>query len=298
MLGFSVLGGLSASLIWTSTIATIGHWFSARRGLATGLATTAGGIGGIIFPILIQTLIPQVGYPWAVRIIAFICVGFSSAGVALMSTRLPSNTAKKPRFDFQGFTDKRFTLTIAAIFVIDLAVLVPPSFITTYALAHGVNRAFSYQLLAILNAASVIGRGLPGIIADRWGRFNVMILSSLGCTLLIVALWMFAGDSVVAITMFSILFGASSGTAYSLTPVCVSQLCRTENYGTRYGTAYGIVSFATLAGIPVSGLILSGNGGGNYRGLIWFCGILYAIATGLFTLARAIGTGWKLLKIY
>ena len=296
MLGFSVLGGLSASLIWTSTIATIGHWFSARRGFATGLATTAGGIGGIIFPLLFQTLIPRVGYSWTILIIAFICSAFSVISISLMSTRLP--THRKPIFDFQGFRDKRFTITIAAIFIIDLAVLVPPSFITTYAIAHKVEPNYSYQLLAILNAASVIGRGVPGLIADRWGRFNVMILSSLGCTLLILALWMFAGDSVIAITAFSILFGIFSGTAYSLTPVCVSQLCRTEDYGTRYGTAYGLVSFATLLGIPVSGLILGSGDGGNYGGLIWFCGGLYAVATGSFALARAFGSGWKLLTIY
>lgn len=296
MLGFSILGGLSASLIWTSTIATIGHWFSARRGLATGLATTAGGIGGIIFPLLLQTLIPRVGYSWTILIIAIICIVFGAIAVTFMSTRLP--TERKPIIDFQGFRDKRFTITIAAIFIIDLAVLVPPSFITTYAIAHGLEPSYSYQLLAILNAASVIGRGLPGLVADRWGRFNVMTFSSLGCTLLILALWMFAGDSIIAITAFSILFGIFSGTAYSLTPVCVSQLCRTEDYGTRYGTAYGLVSFATLLGIPLSGLILGSGSGVNYKGLVWFCGGLYAIATGLFALARAFGTGWKLLKIY
>ncbi len=250
-----------------------------------------------MFPIIIQALIPRIGFHWTVRLIAAVCLAFSALSIALMTTRLPT-TPRKPRFDFQGFIDKRFTITIAAIFVIDLAVLVPPSFITTYALAHGVDPAFSYQLLAILNAASVIGRGLPGLIADRWGRFNVMILSSLGCTVLILALWMFAGDSIVAITAFSILFGAFSGTAYSLTPVCVSQLCQTKDYGTRYGTAYGLVSFATLAGIPVSGLILGSGGGGNYKGLMWFCGALYALATGLFALARAFGSGWKLLKVY
>jgi len=298
MLGFSVLGGLSSSLIWTSTIATIGHWFSARRGLATGIATTAGAIGGIIFPLMIQALIPRVGFAWTMRILGFVSIGFNGVAFALMSTRIPPSVVKKPRFDFQGFKDNRFTLTIAAIFVIDLAVVVPPYFITTYALAHQVDPSYSYQLLAILNAASVIGRGLPGMIADRWGRFNVMIISSLSCTFLILLLWMFAGNSTVAITMFSILFGIFSGTAYSLTPVCVSQLCRTEEYGTRYGTAYGLVSFATLAGVPVSGLILATGGGGNYKALMWFCGALYALATGLFSLARGLGSGWKLSMVF
>lgn len=74
--------------------------------------------------------------------------------------------------------------------------------------------------------------------------------------------------------------------------MCVSQLCRAEEYASRYGTAYGVVSLATLAGVPLSGCILSVGGGGGYEALILFCGATYALSTGLFVVARGVSGGW------
>lgn len=307
MLSFGILGGASSSLIWTSSIATVGHWFLDRRGLATGLATTAGPVGGVVFPLVIQKLIPAIGFAWAVRVIGFICLGLGLVGISLMKTRLPPDRSVKRAFNLRGFKDIRFILTILAMFAIDWAVLIPPAYLTTYALAKGVNSSLSYQLLVILNTTQIFGRALPGLIADRWGRFNTMILSSLACTIAILALWLRAGSNVGAIIGFAALYGLFSGTAYSLTPVCVSQLCETEEYASRYGTAYGFISIATLAGIPASGAILGGGGGGGgsgqddgegFRGLILTCGMAYLASTVLFTLARGVGGGWKVQKVY
>lgn len=54
------------------------------------------------------------------------------------------------------------------MFTIELAVLIPPAFITIYAIAKGVDVGTSYKLLAIMNFASIAGRGLPGFLADVW----------------------------------------------------------------------------------------------------------------------------------
>jgi len=106
----------------------------------------------------------------------------------------------------------------------------------------------SYQLLVFLNATTVICRGLPGFVAKMWGRFNMMIVSSFASTIMILSLWMFTGDNLALLVTFTVLFDIFSGTAHSLTPVCVAQLCQQENYATRYGTAYRIAIFATLIG--------------------------------------------------
>jgi sugar phosphate permease len=52
-LSFSVLGGISSSTLFTPPIAAVCHWFNIRRGWATGVACTAGGLGGVIFPLII-----------------------------------------------------------------------------------------------------------------------------------------------------------------------------------------------------------------------------------------------------
>ena len=58
---YSVLNGLGGCLINTPCVASIGHFFLVRRGNATGIAMTSGSIGGIVFPLMLQRLIPMVG---------------------------------------------------------------------------------------------------------------------------------------------------------------------------------------------------------------------------------------------
>lgn len=226
------------------------------------------------------------------RVFALMSACSFALGLGLIKTRLPRNAHARLLMDWRGFRDVRFLLTMSAIFILDWAVLVPPAYITMYASATRL-QPLSDHILAVLNAASIFGRGLPGPVADRVGRFNVMIICSAMCTVSILGIWQTVGAESSGLVAFAVLYGFFSGSAYSLTPVCVAQLCRTEEYASRYGTAYGVVSIATLAGVPLSGLILRTGSGTNYPALIWFCGAAYAASTVLFVVARGVSSGWK-----
>ena len=261
------------------------------------MVTSAGPIGGIVFSLMFQQLEPRIGFGQTVRAIAFVCLGMGGIAMSLMRARLPSSHTIKWNANFMIFTDIRFILTIVAIFFIEFACFIPSTYITTYALSKGVDSSLAYQQLAIMNAAQIPGRTVPGWLADRWGRFNVMILSSTPCAIIILAMWLPA-DSAAAITMFSVLFGFFSGTAFSLPPVCISQLCKTEDYGSKYGTAYLFLSPATLIGIPIAGAVLNTQGGLNFPGLILLCGFVYLMSAVFFALARVSGAGWKIEKVF
>ncbi|KAF5718834.1 monocarboxylate transporter 2 [Fusarium mundagurra] len=297
MLAFGCLGGLSSSIIWTTSIATLGHWFMQNRGLATGLATTAGGIGGLCYPLAFSHLSRHIGFAWTMRCFALFTLLCFLASLPLLKTRLPANPTSRLVLDWKGFKDTRFTLTMVAIFILDWAVLVPPAYITTYTSFHKLND-LSPNLLAILNSASTLGRCLPGIVADRLGRFNVMIICATLSTLSIFCLWLQARSNAAVVISFAVTYGFFSGTAFSLTPVCVAQLCKTEEYATRYGTAYGVVSFATLAGVPISGLILGTSDGNHYNALVLFCGTAYAVSALLFLFAKGVSNDWRLLSVF
>lgn len=60
MIVFGVLGGVGTSLIFTPAVSAIGHWFYVKRANATGIAAAGGSVGGIIFPLMLQQLFPQV----------------------------------------------------------------------------------------------------------------------------------------------------------------------------------------------------------------------------------------------
>ena len=245
ILVIGVLGGIGASLVFTPAIAAVGHYFYARRGVATGIAATGGSIGGIAFPLILQALIPRIGWGWATRAVALIClIAFGFANL-LIRSRLPQKPFSKENVlpNFRIFRDMRFTLTTAAIFLIEWGLFIPISYISSYSLDHGFSTEFSYQILSVLNAGSFFGRCVPGLFADHLGRFNILIATVAMCVLCNSCLWLPANNSLALLVIYALLFGFASGSNISLTPVCIGQLCKTENYGRYYATCYSIVSF-------------------------------------------------------
>ncbi|KAJ8103781.1 major facilitator superfamily domain-containing protein [Lipomyces tetrasporus] len=300
-LSFSVLGGISCSLLFTPAIAAVNQWFNVRRGLATGIATTGGGFGGVIFPIVVRDLIPKVGFGWALRIVGFICLVTSTLAVLCLRTRFPSNKASSATIDLSSFKDRRFAATACATFMIEWALQIPQTYFTSFALYKNVDSTFAYQMIAILNGASVLGRWLPGYIADRFGRFNTMIATIFMCAVFSLSLWMASaavdGTNTGLMIAYMVCFGFASGSGISLTPVCLAQISDMREYGKRYGTTFSFASLGTLTGVPIAGAILKAQNG-RYEGLIGFCGACYMVCLMFLILARGFGGGWKLRTVY
>ena len=244
MLTIGVAGGLGTSLIFTPSLSAISHFFYRKRGVATGIAAGGGSIGGVLFPLILQELFDSVGFAWATRVVALICLVCLLTACFLVNSRLPQKPFSRENItpDLMILREPEFLLTTLCIFFIEWGLFVPITYITSYALANGVSTGLSYQLLAILNAGSFFGRLLPGYLADRIGRFNVLILTIALCLMSNACLWLPAKRNTAMLIVYASVFGFASGSNISLTPVCIGQLCKTENYGRYYATAYTIVS--------------------------------------------------------
>jgi len=297
---YSVLNGLGGALINTPNIASIGHFFLVKRGNATGIAMTSGSIGGIVFPLMLQRLLPTVGFAWSMRIVGFILLFLLIIANILLRSRLP----KKPMTSFRSmspdlsvFKDLPFAFVTIGIFLMEWGIFVPLTYITSYSIAHGHSTAFGYQVLAILNAGSFFGRFFAGIVADMIGRVNTLILSILLCIIACFALWLPAGDSSAMIIVFAVIFGFVSGSNLSLSPVCVGQMCKTEHYGRYFATCWMVVAFATLTALPLAGALLTALEG-DFWGLIVFAGLSYVAAAAALIAARVLKVGWKIRVVY
>lgn len=284
-------------MLFTPSVAAIGHWFSKRRGTATGIAATGGAVGGVVFPLVLDALIPKVGFAWSTRVLGFIYVGLCVIACVLVRSRLPpaKNATAKP--DFRIFRDPAFAVTVMGVYLLEWALFVPLAYISSYALQQGFSSDFSYEALVILNVGSIFGRWLPGFYADIIGRYNTMILTTILTVVSVLGIWLPAGGTKAGLVVFALLFGFASGSNISLTPVCVGQLCRTEHYGRYYATCYTIVSIGCLTGIPIVGEILASNHG-DYWGLIVFVGVCYVGGLAAFVAVRMLRTGWKLRVVY
>ncbi len=157
-----MLNGTGASLLFTPSIAAVGHFFRERRGLATGVASTGGSIGGIVFPLMLQALFARVGWGWAMRCLGLVCLTLCAAANLLIRSRLPPARNASSHPDFRILADAAFLLTTAGIFLLEFALFIPLTYVSSYMLARGFDEAFAFQILPVLNAGSVVGRALPG----------------------------------------------------------------------------------------------------------------------------------------
>ncbi|KAF2765456.1 MFS general substrate transporter [Teratosphaeria nubilosa] len=309
MLVFSVLGGVGTSLIFTPAISAIGHYFLIGRANATGIAAAGGSVGGVIFPLMLQSLFPKVGWGWATRVQGFIFIILLIVANLLIRSRLPPKPGGSVLPDFKVFRQPAFLLATVGTYFLEWGLFIPITYLASFALqSHAMSSSFSFQIIAIFNAGSSLGRWAPGYLADKFGRYNTMVATIILCMSSSLALWLPAtvlanqagtsNTTILGLTVsYAVLMGFASGSNISLTPVCVGMLCATEEYGTYFATCYTIVSFGTLTGVPIAGAIISATGG-TYFGVAAFTGLCYVCAGVAFGAVRIMQVGWKVRALY
>ncbi|KAK4237898.1 riboflavin transporter MCH5 [Achaetomium macrosporum] len=265
--------GIGAGLLFVPTVSLIPTWFSTRIGLAVGLASSGSSLGGVIYPIVLSRLIAQVGFPWAVRSVAFIALATFVLPLAVLRMRV---RAPRPRavVDWSAFRDAPFMLFTLAVLVVFIGQTVLLFYVSFYPANRGLtDSGLAFYVAAIFNAGSTLGRILPNALSDRIGVFNTMAPLTL---LMGVALFCFlAVRNAAGMVVIAVFAGFLSGVVIALPPVCFRVL--TENkamIGTRVGQGFAIAGLGLLLAGPSAGTIL-----GTAEPLDWTRLWVYAGAT-------------------
>jgi MFS family permease len=129
-------------------------------------------------------------------------------------------------------------------------------------------------------------------LADKYGRFNVLIIAMIVTTILVLGMWI-PVSSNAGLIVFAGLFGFTSGCIVSVIPACVAQLSDVRQIGVRTGTLFTFVAIAVLVGSPIGGqLIILDNGG--FVKLQVFSGVMMAAGCVPFIALRMIIAEMKL----
>jgi MFS family permease len=281
MLAQGVLTGVADGLLMFPSLAAAPQYFHKKRGAAMGLAIAGSSLGGVIFPIALGKMLTEtsLGFAWSMRICGFIMVPFLAFACFAIRPRLPPR--KTNFFLPEAFKMPLFNTLLAANFCLFIGMFTPLIFIPTYAVTKGVDPTLAAYLVAILNAASIVGRIVPGVLADRLGRLNMLIAAGLS-TGILVLVWPKA-EGTAGIIAFSVFFGFCSGAIISGGSVALS-LCPEDpkDTGTYLGQGLGVASLATLVGPPVTGAMLDKYHGFTeiaiFGGVLTLAGTTFAIA--------------------
>ncbi|KAI5958972.1 uncharacterized protein KGF55_005626 [Candida pseudojiufengensis] len=303
ILSFIALG-LGNGIGMAPLVSVISHFFFNKRGVCTGIATSGGSVGGLMFPLMLRKLYVSVGYVWALRILGFTCLGCMISSVLLVKERfrrinkkstieVEINTLDKLKsevLEFIKIKDIKFVFVILGGFFAEFSLVLIVTYFANYAIAQGLSESESLLLLTIWNAVGIAGRWLPGLASDYFGRFNVNVVMLIMYTLSILVLLLPFGHNHKILYAFAVLGGISSGCILTLLPACLSQITRTDQLGKRYGLLNFYLSLANLFGIPIAAAILDTN----YNNLIIFIGCLSIAGLVFWTAARVSIVGVKL----
>jgi MFS family permease len=297
LLSQGICTSLGMSAIYVPATALLAGWFDKKRGMAYGIATSGSSLGGVILPIMISRLIPQVGFPWAMRSSAFLVLGLLAIANMTVASRLPPDPKPMSRQAILGpFFDLKLMLVNVGFLLMTFGVFVPINYITVESLTHGVTFELSQYLIATMNAGSLFGRIFAGLVADFFGAYNTFISVSALAGVLVLALYIPASNSA-AVFAFSVLFGFTTGAYIALLAPLVVKISPLSEAGYRIGLLFCLSSVSGLVTNPIAGTIIE-RWHGDYTGMKIFSGVMLLAGTALVLLARLLATGWRINAIF
>lgn len=140
-------------MVFYPAMSTVGTWFHRNRALAFGVMAAGSSLGGVIFPIMVDKLVDEVGFAWAMRISAFLILGLLIYANLTIKSRIPPN----PRpWSIREFIDPLkeipFLLVVSASFLFFFGMFLPFTYIILEAEHEGMSHDLAAYLISILNA--------------------------------------------------------------------------------------------------------------------------------------------------
>ncbi|CAI4220090.1 unnamed protein product [Parascedosporium putredinis] len=177
MLAQGLLLGLGMGLMVFPAMTAVSQFFDKKRAAALGLTVSGSSIGGIVMPIILSKMLrSSLGFGW--------------------SPLVPDRTVQGPHL---RAPDRGHLLHLRRH-------VYPAVLPSSYAVHRGINANLASYMLAILNGASTFGRIVPGILADKFGRVNILAIAGLVNGIVIFCFNEVTGTA--GIVVYAVFFGA------------------------------------------------------------------------------------------
>ncbi|KAI0697283.1 MFS general substrate transporter [Cytidiella melzeri] len=256
----ALMYGIGSSLFYFPILSLTPTYFDRHRGFALGLVLSGAGIGGLVLSPVMHTLITRLGIRWALRVLGLwnMLVGIPISlvvkrrplagvvdGSGRVRTRLDMGVAKRGTFVWQAL----------GAFLQAGGNVVPTYFLTTYSVSVlSYSSATGSLLLAINNVVNSVARVSMGVLADKVGRQNTMIVSVILSGISVFALWYDAARS--RFLAFVVFYGILAGGYNALLPTTIAEVYGVQHYTSVNASIYFIRGMGALFGAPLAGVIL------------------------------------------
>ncbi len=277
---YGLLVGLGIALVYTPSIASVQPWFTTRRGLAGGIASSGVGAGTLLVPVLVAMAIGPMPWREAMQVLALSVLVLGLLAAALLR-RAPAAPSQGAGGSASGLTLREtlrsptFRWLYLATVLASPVMFIPFAHVSASARDLGLGEAFAVGLVGLIGVGSLVGRFAIGLMADRLGRAQTLVLLQLSMGTSYV-LWG-AADGPFLLVIFALWFGLSYGSIVSLLPAICMDYFGGKSVASVVGTLYSGAALGNLLGPVLAGAVFDWSG--HYLGVMAVCGVLSLCAT-------------------
>ena len=282
---FGVLVGLASGSFYTPLTATTTRWFTEHRSLAVALVSAGIGLGSSTVGPLARYLITAYDWrtamfvignlAWLVIIPAALLVREPSGAVAAGAPGMLGADGRELTV-WQALRTPQFAAIALAYFACCAAHSGPIFHMVTHAIDRGITAMAAVTVLSVAGIASLGGKIVCGLVADRVGAKRTLVVG-LAIQALAITFYIFTRD-LTSFYALSVVFGFAYGGVMPLYAILVR-----EYFGARImGTAFGAVALVSTLGMaigpPVGGWLFDTYGSYSWLYLSSFVIGLAAVA--------------------
>ncbi|KAG9943337.1 MFS monocarboxylate transporter-like protein, partial [Aureobasidium melanogenum] len=286
--------GIAGGLQFCPVMSLVSTYFVKKRSFAIGFVTIGSCTGGVVFPIVVQQLLPRIGFPWTVRVCGFLMLFTNILCNLVFRARLPPRKAG-PIVEWSSFKEPTYVLYCAGMFFNFWGLYFAFFYVGSYGRnVIGMSSHDSIDLLLTMVAVGFLWRLLPNYFSDQLGAINVMLPFTFVCGIMMYG-WIGVHEKA-SLFVFAAIYGSGSAGLQSMFPAGLSSLTTDlKKTGVRLGMGFTIVSFACLTGPPLAGALISRDHGHYLPAQAW-AGSCFLLGVSLLFAARTAKVGLHLRR--
>lgn len=286
--------GMGSGIMYVHATGVTFQYFEKKKALAQGIITACASMGGVYWPIGVHNLIEKVGFRWANRIIGFLYLPMFIFSVIFLRPRVEP-TKRKPgenmlRVKFGVLLNWKFLVVGLGWSSFMLSLFPGLFYIDLFCTRANVNKSLQTYSVPIVNACACIFRVVPGFLADKFGRINLIIPALLLSGIFPLAIWIPAHDTGTT-AAFIVTWGSASAVPVALFPPIVGQLFKGPDMYSFLSFFFIFGGISSFVGPIIGGTFIPKGNVDSTEGfnkLAIYCGILCLFSTTVMVFIRSL----------
>ncbi|KAI8140050.1 major facilitator superfamily domain-containing protein [Fennellomyces sp. T-0311] len=232
-LSMSICSGIGISILFNVSNQVLAYWFDKKKTAAFGFIGSAQPFAGLVVPFIITPINSNLGASWTFRILglAFLVTNIIAC-ILIKETKSGIQCRRKTKllqFNCRTVLETNIILYAIQAPVQIGSMYIATTFLPSYATYIGLSDTQESAIISLICGMGFLGRVGAGLLAGRFGRLNILILSSTISGLSSCLIWMFAYD-IKSLMGFSAVFGLCMGTFPATAPPTTAFLAGMNRY--------------------------------------------------------------------